>query len=56
MYDKRRKILPKLLKLPEDVFLQLNLMKTLDDFKFHGQPFIHIPEDHSLYVLLVIST
>uniref|UniRef100_A0A2S2NCJ0 FLYWCH-type domain-containing protein n=1 Tax=Schizaphis graminum TaxID=13262 RepID=A0A2S2NCJ0_SCHGA len=47
MYDKRRKILPKLPKSPEDVFLQLNLMKTQDDFKFHGQPFIHIPDDNS---------
>ena len=47
MYDRRRKVLPKLPKSPEDVFLQLNLMKTQDDFKFRGQPFIHIPEDNS---------
>ncbi|KAE9522845.1 hypothetical protein AGLY_016757 [Aphis glycines] len=47
MYDRRRKVLPKLPKSPADVFLQLNLMKTQDDFKFRGQPFIHIPEDNS---------
>ncbi|XP_060855521.1 uncharacterized protein LOC132933226 [Metopolophium dirhodum] len=47
MYDRRRKVLPKLPKSPEDVFLQLNLMKTQDDLKFCGQPFIHIPEDNS---------
>ncbi|CAI6348819.1 unnamed protein product [Macrosiphum euphorbiae] len=46
MYDRRRKVLPKLPK-SQDIFLQLNLMKTQDDFKFRGQPFIHIPEDNS---------
>lgn len=47
IYDKRRKILPEVPKSPEDVFLQLNFMKTEDNFMFHGQQFIHIPEDNS---------
>lgn len=40
IYDRRRKILPELPRSLEEVFSQLNIMRTQDDFKFRGQPFI----------------
>ncbi|KAL4088792.1 hypothetical protein QTP88_023876 [Uroleucon formosanum] len=54
IYDRRKNInkvfintLPELPKSREDMFLQLNLIKTQADFMFNGQQFIHIPEDDS---------
>jgi len=47
IYDRRRNTLPELPKSREDMFLQLNLIKTQTDFMFNGQQFIHIPEDDS---------
>jgi len=47
VYDRRRNTLPELPKSREDMFLQLNLIKTQTDFMFNGQQFIHIPEDDS---------
>jgi hypothetical protein len=38
-------------------FLQLNVMKTQDDFKFYGQSFIqHILENHRLFVSILLVT